>query len=189
MLFFALGAAFTCSRRAASHSEDSRARRVRLGFSPPTWKAAACRRPTIGKWSCSISTRERVLGKFPGQSIHGIAVARNLARGFISCSDPGSAIIFDLKTLAVIDKVRLGADPNATFFENKMQLVFTIDRGAKRVTALDANRTEGCTYLPTHFRRICRALGSIGETGVPVKARKSNRCSPLRIPAGARSLH
>jgi DNA-binding beta-propeller fold protein YncE len=78
------------------------------------------------------------IGKIPGKNIHGIAVARNLGRGFISCSDPGSVIIFDLKTLAVIDKVAVGADPNAVLFDQKTQLVFTADRGAKRVTAIDA---------------------------------------------------
>ena len=78
------------------------------------------------------------IGKIPGQSIHGIAVARNLGRGFISASDPGSVTIFDLKTLAVIDKVTVGGDPNAILFDNKTQRVFTADRGSKRVTAIDA---------------------------------------------------
>jgi len=79
-----------------------------------------------------------VVGKIPGKSIHGIAVARDLGRGFISCSDPGSVIIFDLKTLAIVDKVTVGADPNAILFDKKTQSVFTADRGAKRVTAIDA---------------------------------------------------
>ena len=79
-----------------------------------------------------------IVGKIPGKSIHGIAVARDLGRGFTSCSDPGSVIIFDLKTLQVIDKVTVGADPNAILFDKKTQRVFTADRGAKRVTAIDA---------------------------------------------------
>lgn|ERR1035438_9137416 len=79
-----------------------------------------------------------IVGKIPGQGIHGIAIARDLGRGFISCSDPGSVVIFDLKTLAVIDKVTVGADPNVILFDRKTQRVFTADRGSKRVTALDA---------------------------------------------------
>ena len=46
--------------------------------------------------------------------------------------------IFDLKTLAVIDNVTVGGDPNAILFDNKTQRVFTADRGSKRVTAIDA---------------------------------------------------
>lgn len=99
-----------------------------------------------------------IVGKIPGQSIHGIAVARNLGRGFISCSDPGSVIVFDLKTLAVIDKVMVGADPNAIFFDNKTQRIFTIDRGSKRVTALDVRRVHPRRYPrdPSNFRTVIR---------------------------------
>lgn len=78
-----------------------------------------------------------ILGKIPGSDVHGIAVVRELGRGFISATDPGSVTIFDLKTLAVIDKVTVGADPNAIFFDGKTNRVFTIDRGSKQVTALD----------------------------------------------------
>lgn len=79
-----------------------------------------------------------MVGKIPGQGIHGIAIARDLGRGFISCSDPGSVIIFDLKTLAIINKVTVGGDPNAVLFDHKTQRVFTVDRGSKQVSAIDA---------------------------------------------------
>jgi DNA-binding beta-propeller fold protein YncE len=79
-----------------------------------------------------------IVGKIPGKSIHGIAIAKEFGRGFISCSDPGSVIIFDLKTLAAIDKVTVGGDPNAILFDRKTKRVFTIDRGSKQVTAIDA---------------------------------------------------
>jgi len=41
-----------------------------------------------------------IVGKVPGSDVHGIAVVRELGRGFISATDPGSVTIFDLKTLA-----------------------------------------------------------------------------------------
>ena len=78
-----------------------------------------------------------MLGKIPGKSVHGIAIAKDFGRGFISCSDPGSIVIFDLRTLAVIDRVLVGADPNVILFDRKTQRVFTADRGSKRVTVLD----------------------------------------------------
>lgn len=78
-----------------------------------------------------------IVGKIPGSDVHGIAVVRELGRGFISAIDPGSMTIFDLKTLAVIGKTTVGDDPNAIFYDRKTQRIFTIDRGSKRVTALD----------------------------------------------------
>src|SRR5207248_1952343 len=57
---------------------------------------------------------------------------------FISASDPGSVTIFDLKTLAVIDKVRVGDDPNGITYDPKTHRIFSADRGSKRMTAIDA---------------------------------------------------
>ena len=79
-----------------------------------------------------------IVGKITGQrGLHGVAVARDVGRGFISATDPGSVTIFDLKTLAVIDKVRVGDDPNGIIYDPKTQRVFSADRGSKRMTAID----------------------------------------------------
>lgn len=78
-----------------------------------------------------------IVGKVPGSDVHGIAVVSELGRGFISATDPGSVTVFDLKTLAVIGKVKVGDDPNAIFYDRKTKRVFTIDRGSKRVSAID----------------------------------------------------
>ena len=85
---------------------------------------------------------EKIVGKVPGRDVHGIAVVRELGRGFISASDPGSVTIFDLKTLTVIEKVSVGADPNAIFYDPSSKRVFTIDRGSKRITAIDPKTGE-----------------------------------------------
>jgi DNA-binding beta-propeller fold protein YncE len=80
-----------------------------------------------------------IVGKIAGLSgVHGVAIAREFGRGFISATDPGSVTIFDLKTLTVIDKVRVGDDPNGIIYDPKTHRVFTADRGSKRVTAIDA---------------------------------------------------
>jgi DNA-binding beta-propeller fold protein YncE len=78
-----------------------------------------------------------IVGKIPGSDVHGIAVVQELGRGFISATDPGSVTIFDLKTLAVISKVRVGDDPNAIFYDRKTKRIVTIDRGSKRVSTID----------------------------------------------------
>ena len=80
-----------------------------------------------------------IVGKIPGEDVHGIAIVRELGRGFISATDPGSVTIFDLKTLAVIGKTMVGEDPNAILYDRKTGRIITADRGSKRVTALDPN--------------------------------------------------
>ncbi len=80
---------------------------------------------------------EATVGKVPGSNVHGVAVVPEVGRGFISASDPGSVTIFDLKTLAVTGKVRVGDDPNAIFYDPYTKRVYSIDRGSQRVTAIN----------------------------------------------------
>lgn len=80
-----------------------------------------------------------IVGKISGlRESHGVAVARDVGKGFISATDPGSVTIFDLKTLAVLGTVRVGDDPNGIIYDPHTQRVFSADRGSKRLTALDA---------------------------------------------------
>jgi DNA-binding beta-propeller fold protein YncE len=84
---------------------------------------------------------EKIIGKISEDEkaeVHGTAIDHKSGRGFISNTDPGSVTIFDLKTLAKVDKVRVGDDPNAILFDGQTGRVFTIDRGSKRATAIDA---------------------------------------------------
>src|SRR2546423_10960398 len=73
-----------------------------------------------------------------GADMHGAAVAREFGRGFISESNPGSVVIFDLKTLKKISEVAVGKDPNLIMVDHKTGRVFTADRGDKQVSAIDA---------------------------------------------------
>jgi DNA-binding beta-propeller fold protein YncE len=80
-----------------------------------------------------------IVGEITGQKgVHGVAVAREFGHGFISATDPGSVTMFDLKTLAVLDKSRVGDDPNGIIYDPKTRRVFSADRGSQRVTAIDA---------------------------------------------------
>lgn len=80
-----------------------------------------------------------IAGSITGlKGVHGVAIAWKFGHGFISATDPGSVTMFDLKTLAVLGKVRVGDDPNGIIYDPKTQRVFSADRGSKRVTAIDA---------------------------------------------------
>ncbi|HEV7968045.1 MAG TPA: YncE family protein [Candidatus Acidoferrales bacterium] len=74
-----------------------------------------------------------------GPDMHGAAIASEFGRGFISESNPGSVVIFDLKTLAKIGEVRVGDDPNGILYDHETKRIFTADRGSKRITAIDAS--------------------------------------------------
>lgn len=80
-----------------------------------------------------------VVGKISGgPDMHGAAIAAEFGRGFISQSNPGSVVSFDLTTLAKIGEVRVGDDPNGIIYDQFTKRIFTADRGSKRITAIDA---------------------------------------------------
>lgn len=79
------------------------------------------------------------VGKISGLSdAHGVAIAREFGRGFVDATDTGSVTIFDLKTLTVIAKIRVGDDPNGIIYDPSTKRIFTADRGSKRLSAIDA---------------------------------------------------
>lgn len=80
----------------------------------------------------------KIVGKIVDlKGVHGVAIARQFGHGFISATDPGSVIMFDLKTLAMLNKERVGDDPNGIIYDPFTKRVFSADRGSKRLTAID----------------------------------------------------
>lgn len=77
--------------------------------------------------------------------IHGIAVAPELNRGFISDGGANHVTIFDLKTLKPIGEVNTGENPDAISYEPSTGLVLTFNGRSKDATVIDAKtgKVEG----------------------------------------------
>ncbi|MGC2792936.1 MAG: YncE family protein, partial [Candidatus Sulfotelmatobacter sp.] len=70
--------------------------------------------------------------------VHGIALAPELGRGFVSNGREGTVSIFDLKTLATISKVKAGENPDAILYDPATRRVFTFNGRSQDSTAIDA---------------------------------------------------
>jgi YVTN family beta-propeller protein len=70
--------------------------------------------------------------------VHGIALAPELGRGFVSNGREGTVSIFDLKTLATIAKVKVGENPDAILYDPATKRVFTFNGKSQDSTAIDA---------------------------------------------------
>ena len=80
-----------------------------------------------------------VEGDIPNtEGVHGIALAPELGRGFISDGRAGTATIFDLKTLKTIGVVKTDANPDAILYEPVTKRVFTFNGRGKNATAFNA---------------------------------------------------
>jgi len=80
-----------------------------------------------------------IVGKIantPG--VHGIAVAPELGRGFISNGQSSTVTIFDLKTLKAISEVPVGKKPDAIIYDPATSRVFAFNGGSNSATAIQA---------------------------------------------------
>jgi DNA-binding beta-propeller fold protein YncE len=69
--------------------------------------------------------------------VHGIALAPELGRGFTSNGREGTVSIFDIKTLAVSGKVKVGDNPDAILYDPATKRVFTFNGRSQDSTAID----------------------------------------------------
>jgi len=86
--------------------------------------------------------------------VHGIALAPDLGRGYISAGRAGVIVVFDLKTLARLKEIKTtGENPDAILYDAASQRVFTFNGRGRNATAVDA-RTDA-------------VIGSIALDGKP----------------------
>jgi len=94
----------------------------------------------------------KVVGTIPQlHGVHGIAIANDLNKGFITngSNTSNSVTIFDLKTLAKLGEPAAGKGPDAVCYEPKTKRVFAFNHGGTDATAIDAKTGEVIKSFPT----------------------------------------
>jgi DNA-binding beta-propeller fold protein YncE len=91
-----------------------------------------------------------VVGEVPDTpGVHGVAVAPDLGRGFISAGRSGSLIVFDLKTLQRLAEVKTtGDNPDAVLYDPATHRVFTFNGRGRNITAVDAVKNSVIGTIP-----------------------------------------
>jgi YVTN family beta-propeller protein len=85
------------------------------------------------------------VGEIPDTSgVHGIALDYEIGRGFTSNGREDTVSVFDLKSLAVEKKIKVGSGPDAILYDPFSKRVFTFNgKGQDRsATAIDASKGE-----------------------------------------------
>ncbi len=70
--------------------------------------------------------------------VHGIALAPEFGRGFVSNGREGTVTVFDLKSLKALSKIKVGDNPDAILYDPASKRVFTFNGRSDDVTAIDA---------------------------------------------------
>jgi YVTN family beta-propeller protein len=70
--------------------------------------------------------------------VHGIALAHEFGRGFVSNGREGTVTVFDLQSLKVLSKIKVGENPDAILYDPASKRVFTFNGRSNDVSAIDA---------------------------------------------------
>jgi hypothetical protein len=93
--------------------------------------------------------KNAVVGEIaPTPGVHGIAIAPDLGRAFVSNGQEGTAAIVDLKSLEVLSRVKTGANPDAILYEPVHHEVYAFNGRGKSATVFDARTGEVRVTIP-----------------------------------------
>jgi DNA-binding beta-propeller fold protein YncE len=80
-----------------------------------------------------------IVGKIPNTlGVHGIAIAPEVGRGFVSDGQTSTVTVFDLKTLKSITEIPAGKNPDAIIYDPATLQVFAFNGGSDSTTAISA---------------------------------------------------
>jgi len=90
-----------------------------------------------------------IVGSITGLAgVHGVAVAPEFGRGFITDGASNSVIVFDLKTLAKIAEVKVGQKPDAIVYDPSSKRIFAMNGDSATSTAINAMDNKVVATVP-----------------------------------------
>jgi YVTN family beta-propeller protein len=80
-----------------------------------------------------------LVGTIPNTlGVHGIAVAPDAGRGYISAGKADSVVAFDLKTLKSLGEIKVGKKPDAIIYEPLTKRIYVMNGDSENITVLNA---------------------------------------------------
>jgi len=80
-----------------------------------------------------------LVGTIPNTpGVHGIAVASEFGRGYVSAGRADAVVPFDLKTLKPLPEIRVGKKPDAIIYEPFTKRIYVMNGDSNNITVLNA---------------------------------------------------
>lgn len=95
--------------------------------------------------------------------VHGIAIAADLGRGFISNGRANTITVFDVKTLKTTATISVGTNPDAIVYDPANHRVMTFNGKSQDVTLVDAVRGVVVATVPVGGRPEFAQIGADGQ--------------------------
>ncbi|MBZ5568556.1 MAG: YncE family protein [Acidobacteriia bacterium] len=112
----------------------------------------------------------KLLAEIPDTpGVHGIALAPELNKGFISAGRANQMVVVDLKTLKAIGTAPAGENPDAILYEPRSKRVFAFNGRSKNVTVIDASSLKVLATIPVSGKPEFAAYDDKGRVFVNIE--------------------
>lgn len=113
-----------------------------------------------------------ITGKITGTNgVHGVALATNLGKGYISAGRDNTAVVFDLKTLKTLGTVKTGTNPDGILYEASTKRVFTFNGRSNDATVIDATNDTAVATVPMGGKPEFPATDDKGNVWVNIETK------------------
>jgi YVTN family beta-propeller protein len=101
--------------------------------------------------------------------VHGIALAPELNKGFISAGRANQVVVINLKTLTPVGTVATGENPDAILYEPVTHRVFAFNGRSKNVTVVDGTSLKVLATIPVSGKPEFAAHDGYGRVFVNIE--------------------
>ncbi|HVO63127.1 MAG TPA: YncE family protein [Terriglobales bacterium] len=105
--------------------------------------------------------------------IHGIALADELNKGFITDGGDNMVVVFDLKSNAVTQKIRAGENPDSVLYEPTKKCVYAFNGRSNSATVIDATAGTVVVTIPLSGKPEFAVTDGKGNVYVNIETKNS----------------
>ena len=110
------------------------------------------------------------------KGVHGITIAAEFGKGYISCGRDSTVVVFDIKTFKTLSRVKVnGANPDAILYDPFSKNVFVFNGRSKNVTVIDAKTDKINRDIPLEGKPEFAVTDAKGKVYVNIED-KSKLC-------------
>lgn len=119
-----------------------------------------------------LSSGEKVARIANLKRVHGIALANELHKGFITDGDDNAVVVFDLKSNTVTQKIKVGKAPDAVLYEPTKKRVYAFNAHSHDASVINAKTGKIIATVP--LSGIPEFAATDGEGNVYVNIETKN---------------
>ncbi len=105
--------------------------------------------------------------------VHGVALAHDLNKGFISDGGDNSIVVFDLKSDTVTQKIKVGDAPDAVLYEPARKRVYAFNAHSHSASVIDAEAGNVVATVPLSGIPEFAATDGKGSVFVNIESKSS----------------